>query len=174
MSVSMKNLLGVLLIAMGLFLFWTFLVPEFRDIMAQREAIQERQDLLAERQELMTKINETYTQYQGRAGDIQKFSAVVPAKKSTAELISELEAIAGQSGMQLANISIQQGQSAGDYQVLSINAELLGSYGSLLTFLGAAEQNIRLLDIDSINASAGEGGVTLPRFSLRAIVYFLK
>lgn len=170
----MKNLLGTLLIAAGLFLFWMFLVPEFRNVMARNEAIQQRRDLLAERQKLMAKIKEAYVQYQERAGDIRKFSAVVPVKKSTAELISELEAIAGQSGMQLTNISIQQGQSAGDYQVLSINAELAGAYGSLLAFLGAAEQNVRLLDVDSINASAGEGGAALPRFSIRAIVYFLK
>ena len=108
--------------------------------------------------------------------DVQKFSSIVPAKKSTAELVSELEAIAAQTGMQLSDVSMQE-QSAtadkgGGYRVLALNIGLTGNYASLISFLNAVEQNIRLMDVASIDAAMGGAG-SLMRFTIRATVYFL-
>lgn len=176
MSPNAKNLAGVLLVALALFSVGGFVLPAYQGIASRRAAIEQRQDTVRERQGLISKVAKTYADYQQRVSDARKFTAIVPAKKSTAELVSELQAIAAQTGVQLAGLSLQEqpaASSKGGYRTLTLNTDLIGSYPSLISFLGAMERSIRLLDVASIDAATGEGGLLL-RFTIRATAYFLQ
>lgn len=178
MSQNAKNLVGTLLIALGLFSVGGFLLPAYQGVTSRIAAIQQRQDIVKERQVLISKVGKAYADYQRRVSDVRKFTSVVPVKKSTAELISELQTIAAQTGIQLSGLSLQEQQASaeqdGVYQIMTLNVDLVGGYPSLISFLDAMERNLRLLDVASVDAAAGEGGGSLLRFKIHATAYFLR
>ena len=171
-----RTYIGALLIAVGGILFWTLLMPSYDNMMAQRDAIGERADIIKNRTEIINNINALTKQYADRSSDIIRFSSIVPAKKSAPEIISAIQALATQNGLQLSTIALSGdvNQDNNPYQEQSIDMGMSGNYPAFKSFLMALERNVRLVDIISINASPTSDNSSLISFRVKGNAYYLK
>ncbi len=168
--------IGASLIALAGILFWVLLMPVYDNVMAQRDAIAQRADLLQNRSDIIASIKTMAQAYAARATDIARFSSIVPAQKSDPEIISSLQALATQNGLQLTTIALSGdvNQDTNPYQEQSIDLGLTGNYPSFKSFLIALERNIRLIDIISIDASPTSDNSPIISFRIKGNAYYLK
>lgn len=177
MSIANKNLLGSVLLGAALFLFWMLDLTAYQDTRAIKAAIAERKTLFDARKATIEKVAALHKDYAQKKNDIERFSAVVPAKKSVAEAISEIEGMVSSAGAQIVQAAVTPDTSAsnqGASNLLSITLTGKGSYLSLVSLLDAMEKNIRLLDVNSIDATAQEAQANVLTFTIKAKGYYLK
>lgn len=176
MNVQQKRLFGASVLALALFSAWALMIPGFQEIRALRSAITERKRILIERSALVTKVTNLKKEYEQRIADARKFSAVVPAGRGTAELISATEQMAQSSGVQVTelNITDEKGNTKEQYAIVSIALKGSGQYGALIGFLNNFEKNIRLIDVQNLELGQNELIPGLLIFSIKATAYSLK
>lgn len=173
-----KNYIGAGLIAIAIILFWALALPFYNEISDLDTAVKEREDLLKSRNTIISNIKELNKEYQKRIPEIAKLSAIVPSKKSVAEVLSAIDDISKKNGIELFSSAII-GQKTSDvntnpYNLLSLEINLNGSYPGLTNFLRAFERNLRLIDITSIDAAAGSGNTSALNFVVKGNAYYLK
>lgn len=172
-----KKFFGAFLIAIALFMAWPAVAGTWQEVSALRATVAEREDLLARRQQILTDVTSAYQQYTTKLSqqDGQKFSALVPVRKNQAELLSALQEVATGSGATLGELRVSEaaGKEA-QFKTMGLTMDLTGSYRSLRTFLTGMEQYVRLLNVDSIQASVDPRNPSQLKFSIKANAYFLK
>jgi len=173
-----KNYIGAGLTAIAIVLFWALALPFYNEISDLDVAIKEREGLLKSRSTIINNIKELDKEYQKRIPEIAKLSAIVPSKKSVAEVLSAIDDISKKNGIELFSSAII-GQNTSDvnanpYNLLSLEINLNGNYPGLTNFLRAFEKNLRLVDITSIDAVAGLGNTTVLNFVVKGNAYYLK
>lgn len=173
-----KNYLGAGLIAIAMILFWTMAFPLYNEISDLDMAVKERKDIFESSSSVIANIQELNKEYQKRIPDITKLSAIVPPKKSVAEVLSAINDISVKNGIELFSSSIT-GVKASDsgvspYNILSLEIGLNGSYPGLTNFLRSFERNLRLVDITSLDATAGLGNTSVLNFVVKGNAYYLK
>lgn len=176
MTITNKNYLGVGLIGLAIVAFWIFELPLWNRISLLKGAVAEREAILLSRKEILQKVQNLNKQYQERSSDVSKISSLVPSTKNIAELVSTIESISNQTGLQL--IEITTGESASqqqDLQTTFLELGLTGSYASLIVFLDLLEKNIRLVDVFemSISPASALEGQTILNFRVKANAYYL-
>ncbi len=173
-----KNYIGTGLIAIAIVLFWAFALPLYDAISDLDAAIKDRNSLLSSRNTIITNINNLNKEYQKRTAEITKLSAIVPAQKSIAEVLSAVDNITSKNGIQLISSTIAgqniSGTDTGSYNILSIDLSSVGSYPGLTNALRAFESNLRLIDITSLDAASGSGNNTSLNFNIKGRAYYLK
>lgn len=176
MSIGNKNYLGVSLAGLAIIIFWIFAMPIWDRTSLLNGAITERENILSLREETLRKIDELNRQYQEKASDVGRISSVVPNAKGGAELVSTVEAIAKQTGMQLVEITMgESGSQQQELQTVFLGLSLTGTYPSLTAFLDLAEKNLRLIDIQEISVSHAltPGAQVILNFRIKANAYYL-
>ncbi len=173
-----KNYIGAGLIAIAIVLFWAVALPFYNSVSDLDVAIREREDLLNSRNTIITNIKNLNNEYQKRIPEIAKLSAIVPSKKSIAEVLSAINDVSAKNGIQLFSSAIT-GQQTSDvntnsYNLLSLEMGLSGSYPGLTNFLKALERNLRLVDITSVDATAALGNTSTLNFVVKGNAYYLK
>lgn len=170
-----RNYIGALLIALAGILFWVLLLPAYDTVMAQREAVTERASILKDRADTIASIKTMTQEYITRATDIERFTSIVPAKKSVPEIVSSIQALSFENGLQLTTVTLSGGANKGTdpYLVQSIDLGLTGSYPAFKSFLMALEKNIRLIDVVSIDASPIAENSSIISFRIRGNAYYL-
>ena len=174
-----KNYFGAGLIAIAIVLFWALALPFYNGISDLDAAVKERENLLNSRNTILTNIKNLNKEYQKRIPEIAKLSAIVPSKKSIAEVLSAIDDVSAKNGIQLSSSAII-GQKISDadtnpYNLLSLEMGLSGSYPGLTNFLRAFERNLRLVDITSVDAAtAAVGNTSTLNFVVKGNAYYLK
>ena len=171
-----KHYIGASLIALGLLLVWVLDIPAYASIDTLRQAIKDRQAVVQERQNTLANLQKLAAEYDSRKDDIQRFSAVIPSNKSLAELVSALQSIAEQSGIELSEVNPSEAApDAGDSSAkLNVQVKAKGSYNGLYGFLDGIEKNIRLINIDSIEAASDQTQAGVLNMTIRGTAYFVK
>lgn len=173
-----KKIFGAILIAVALFFFWPAAIGTWQEVSALRATVSERQDLLKARTQILADTAAAYQQYTAKLSsqDGLKFAALVPVKKDQAEILSALQDIAASSGVTLGELRVSDatGKEAGQFKTLSLTMDLTGSYRSLRTFLGDVEQYVRLLNVQTIQATTDPRSPGQLKFTVKADTYFLK
>lgn len=108
--------------------------------------------------------------------DIGKIKILVPEKKQLDEMVSSLQKITEQSGVQLSSLSTSEaaGDELGAYKKVLISIDIVGTYPAFLEFLKLSEQSLRLYDISGITAAASTttlGGINIV---IKMYTYYLK
>ncbi len=177
MTPANKNYLGFGLIGLAIIVVWIFVMPAWNRISSLNDAIAEREDILSSRSDILRRIEELNTQYTERSEDVNRISSVVPKTKNAAELVSTVETITSQTGLQL--IEITMGETGRSQQqglkTVFVELGLTGSYPSLTSFLDLLEKNLRLIDVFELSASqaAIPGAQTILNFRIKANTYYL-
>ena len=173
-----KRIFGAFAIAIALFFFWPAVVGQWQVVSALRAAVAERTDLLAKRQQILGTVSTAYEEYQSKVGaaDGQKFGELVPVQRDTASLLSALQDIAFRAGAQLSEVNIADTKSTTgqQYKSLTLSMKLAGSYGALRQFLAGVESYVRVLDVDTIQATTDTRNPGQILFAVQSRAYFLK
>ncbi len=164
--------------AIAIILFWTLVLPFYNEVSDLDAAIKERDDLLKSKSTIITNIQGLNKEYQKRIPEIAKLSSIVPSKKSVAEVLSAINDISVKNGIELFNSAIigqkMSNADANAYNLLSLEMGLSGSYPGLTNFLKTFERNLRLVDITSVDATAGIGNTSVLNFVVKGNAYYLK
>lgn len=165
-------------------------VPEAQEALYLREQIEEEKKLFSEKQTLLAKVERLREDYKENEESLKKVDYILPSGQDIPNLIVQLEALALEGGLILEHVDFseykgetvskaekarsQEQKEAKDYKVLIIDLKLTGSYSALKKFLKALEENIRLIDINSIGFSGQLiGGETLFfNFNLNLKTYY--
>ena len=173
-----KNYFGAGLIALALIGAWGWVLPEYNKISELNVALEERQALYDSRSAIIKRIQNMNKEYQQRAADVAKIASVLPSKKSLAEMVSAIDKLSTQSGLQLVSATMAGKPSDGQggaYNFLPVEITMSGGYSGLTNFLQSAEKNLRVIDIISIDAAAGlVDKPGLLNFSMKGSAYYLK
>ena len=169
--------MGIGLAGLAIIAFWIFGMPAWDRSSLLKDAIAEREDILSAREEVLKKIEDLNEQYRNRANDVARISSIVPGTKGVAELVSTIEAITQQTGIQLTEITMggDNKKQQEELQIISIELGLTGSYLSLTLFLDLIEKNLRMIDVFEINISrtAASETQTALNFRVKANAYYL-
>ena len=172
-----KNYIGAGLIAIAMVLFWSLVLPFYSGISDLDAAIKERRPV-----EFKKHHHDQHQEFKHRISkripEIAKLSAIVPSKKSVAEVLSAVDSVSVKNGVQLFSSAII-GQKTSDadvtpYNLLSLEMGLSGSYPGLTNFLKSLERNLRLVDITPIDAATGLGNTSVLTFVVKGNAYYLK
>lgn len=163
-----KNFI-ILILILGFVGVVVFLdLPGVQNILNLRKEIKAQKQAFIEKQELVSKIESLKEVYEMHGEELKKINYILPSGEDVPNLIIQLEALALEGGLVLEDIGFsvyseesatktrgaaQEEKIVKDYQALLINLKLIGGYSAFKNFLKAVEENIRLMDIISVNFS---------------------
>ena len=154
--------MAAVLIAFGCFSFFAFILPGYDSINKARELLSARQQRLDERTELIQKVATLKSQYDQNISSINKLDSLIPTNKHQDEIISSIQTIAVQSGLNLVEMNIADTPNLQNlnatYKSGIISMVITGQYDQFFNFLQLLEQSLRLFDVQNINASEATGG----------------
>lgn len=169
---SSQNLLGSVLIAAALFVFFAFVLPAYDQIKATQTGIDERQVSLVELQNAMQRVKQLDSQLEGRVEEVEKLGGVIADEKRSDEVLSSVDAIANQNGMQILKFSMAETGRQEGFSVAGVDLILRGSYLSFRNFIEGLENNLRLFDVQNLSISAPDEGGFL-NINIKFNLYYL-
>jgi Tfp pilus assembly protein PilO len=172
-----KIYLSAILIIVAGFIFFGLSWPLYDNIKALKIAIADREGQYKDRKEIIDMISKLTQDYKDHSADISRFSIIVPKEKDSAELVSMVQAMASQNGLQLNSLKLLQpidNQGKDSYYTEGIDMNLVGNYPSLKSFLYSVEKNIRILDVQAITGSPVAPNSNLINFNVKVNAYYLK
>jgi len=182
-----KNLITFLIslfVAIGVVVL--LILPAYSDIKSKKEDFKQREEEFNKKQELVLKVKELLGKYNDRIVDFDNLNLAIPSgNPATPDLLVNLNAISSSAGMVMENIDIKSaasalagrtsraasasGQSAQNFKTASISLTLAGTYDSLKNYLRLLEDNLRIIDISSIEFETKEG---VFEFSIEMRAYY--
>lgn len=145
-------------------------VPWAQKMLNLRKKLANERKSLQEQQDFIAKIEKLTQSYKDNTEVLKNIDYIMTNDVDAPGLIVQLEALAGGSGMLLSNINfalseesigsekakevrsgeIKTEQASKQYNIVNINAKMTGDYLAFNRFLQLVEENLRLLDIESI------------------------
>ncbi len=166
-----QGLLGPILIAAAILVFFVLIMPLYDEIKAKQQAVDERTVMLADLENALSKVKKLAGEMDDNSSKVEKVSGIITGPKNSDEILVILETMANDSGINLSGIEMGQGKSEGKYQVISLKLSGASTYFSVQSFLDRMERSTRLFDVTKLNLSDTGTGL---RFTLEAKVYYLE
>ncbi len=135
--------------------------PAYANLNKMRGEFYARQQIFFEQSAIIQKVKDLIAQYQGTVRIQDTVSLTLPTEPESGSIVSQLQSIAGASGIVLQSLSLQMQalRAAPDSQqevkslgVVEISARLIGPYEGFKNFLRGVETNIRLMDVVDVRA----------------------
>jgi len=174
---SGRAYLGSILAAIAGILFFALVMPTYDGISARRTALEERNQMVSEQSAIVAKLEDLRKQSATRSAELKQFSYVVPAAKDTADLVSMLQALASQNGLDMTTLAMGSNLNTSPdspYVTQAIDISLSGGYTAFRSFVDNLEKNIRIIDIDSMDASPVSDDSPVIGFRIKAHAYFIQ
>jgi Tfp pilus assembly protein PilO len=176
---SSKDLIGALLVGIGIFATWAFTIPGYQAASTVNAVIDEKEVELAKKQEILERITGLKREYENRSEEIERLSQVVPTKKSIQEIIAMVESAGSVNGLNIISVAATGGVSTNTnvpYDRVNFEVEFSGNYPAFYGFLDTIEKNLRLLDVVAFDISppSGEGVAASLAIKLKMEGYVLK
>jgi len=164
-------------------MIWQIILPVYSEVRERQEILNGKEAELQKLEEMTDKMNELINVYRERETEIEKVWQILPEEKDVPGLISQFEFLAVQSGLILDSVDFSEVEEIAKspeeteevelpYKTLSVTIKVTGSYDTFKNFLFSLENNLRLIDVSSINfATKGEVSDIFD-FSLSGNVYY--
>ncbi len=166
-----QGLLGPILIAVAILVFFVLIMPLYDEIKATQQAVDERTVMLADLEDALSKVKKLEGEMDDNSSKVEKVSGIITGPKNSDEILVILETMANDSGINLSGIEMGQGRSEGKYQIINLKLSGASTYFSVQSFLDRMERSTRLFDVTKLNLSDTGTGL---RFTLEAKVYYLE
>jgi|SRR3989344_6025074 len=195
-----RYILPIILIGVAIAGFFTFTNPFYENVLIEREqvasyneALDNSKALEAERDKLTQKYNSFDPE------NLSKLQKLLPDNVDNIRLILEIEKIASPYGMVLKDVKYNATSkdtpisqtaagttqavknSAGkDYSVWNLEFSIQGTYNNFTNFVKDLENNLRIVDISSIQFSSNAGAGISPslsesyKYNFKIKTYWLK
>lgn len=173
-----RGTLSSIIAALAFLMFFVLVMPQYDAIKLFRETVAARETLFAERSAIISRIQELKRQVEAKQADIDRLTTFMPRGKQIDEIVSSIEKVAADSGMQLTVITTSDaGAVTGEEQKrIFISIDLIGTYPNLVNFLKFLEQSLRLYDVSEVVVSPAT--ITGPgnslNFALKMHAYYLE
>ena len=147
--------------------------PMVQGVLNTRKEVQYYQEQLNQKKDFIGTVERLMEKYENNREILQKLDLILPNNNDVPSLLVQIEALVNGSGAVLNDLVItltdekagsraqeirtgeaSQGKTLTDYKIISINVKLTAGYESFKSFLRAAENNLRLVDVDSIGFSS--------------------
>lgn len=167
MTKQNKNILSTLFLAISAIAFWQAW-QSFSGISAVQAQIDDYTEKNIKAEESLTRIRDFSKFIKGSGEKIEKLNLILPESDSVPNLISMLDNLLYGQGLSLKSIKFssskreQSVQPQGidsanavkkDYEVQEIDLAFSGSYASLKKSLDAIENNLKIMDISSLEVN---------------------
>lgn len=151
--------------------------PLYEEVGLQRNSIQEKEEVILELEKLVQKTEEWRSELFQEEESIETLDLFLPDEKDLPNLIVSLESLSAGNGMILKSISAQgdqrrpslkssqDGSSQGSFESLDLTLEMSGSYSAFKSFLRGLENNIRIMDVESIGFGSDDSADSIGNFS---------
>lgn len=169
--------LAVIIILALVIVVWGLVLPSFDSFSNAQRNLKAEEGRLQELKELKDKLTNLSGRYSAREEELKKVSSALPSGNDILSLLVTLEALSYQNGLMLKNMDFlpeeekskktpavsDQSSLAGSAQLsvkkLGVDLTLQGDYKSFKSFLKAAENSLRIMDVNTISFSASKEGL---------------
>jgi Tfp pilus assembly protein PilO len=183
----MKALIPIICIALAGFLFYWYIDPTYAQIKELRteeatlnQALTRALELQETRDQLVSRFN-TFP-----SSDLTRLEKLLPDHVDNVRLVLDLDSLASQYGMRVRNVAIEKADKKGKqvqqtgsigpderlYESMVLSFTATGTYDTLRQFMIDLEKSLRLVDIEAISFSAGDGELYDVTIAVRT--YWLK
>ncbi len=152
--------------------YFIFILPKYnqivRDVQLQADELEKKYSF---RQQYLTQLIHLKVAYKQISQENKdKIEAMLPSSPKVEDLISEIETISLKNGLTLTNLSVEPAEAIGEKtgEILNgvanvkITMEIVGTdYYALKNILKTIENNLRLMDIISVNYLVGDKKTSL-------------
>lgn len=167
-----KNII-ILVLVLGFIAIVVFLdLPEAQEVLVLRKDIENQKEEFLDKQILLAKVEKLQKSYEENKESLEKTDYILPSDEDIPNLIVQFESLALEAGLILEEVSfstkegaggkartareIEKGAIAKDYQTMTASLKLIGTYSGIKGFLRLIEENMRLMDVDSVDFSLEE------------------
>ncbi len=156
---ALHLLLAVALIAAAAVLYVTLVAPEYRAAAALRGALAGKAQTLATQRVIIGEVEKLIAEHRSLSSLEETASLVLPRDERLASAVSHLAAISRASGVRLASLNARprplrpaagEGGVRKEVRQMELNFKIEGSYEGLRAFAALAENNLRLMDLESL------------------------
>lgn len=171
MKASTKRALSLIvsagLVLASLFMYATFIRPEYAAINNLRGELTSKAELLGQQKSSITQVQKLIAQYQGVVKLGESLSLALPEGEAVSSLMAQINAISQASGLTVQSVGVSylpmkpsavKLSLARGVGSLKLDLKLLGSYASLKNFLQSLETNIRIMDLKSLKIDPVQSG----------------
>lgn len=141
---KIKKYIPVLLFFAFILILFILIFPAYNNIRDLRTMIKTKQEVLKNQKEQVQLFQELK-----QSKELEKLDKILPDNPEIPELMIQLETMASQNNLILKSINFTESQDEITAQIV-----LAGSYNVLKNYLKALENNLRLMDVVSLNFQA--------------------
>ncbi|MBI2624187.1 type 4a pilus biogenesis protein PilO [Candidatus Parcubacteria bacterium] len=163
MSVSYRQLIGLLLLAVAVLVAWLVVWPMWNNFQASQTLLADARVHLADKEALLERISRLQREFESNRAQAERVNLVIPIGRDIPGVLETVNALATVSGISLDVFSLDAGGGQGTtiegttLAMLPISVGVSGSYDAVKTFLRNVEQNIRLFETTSMSFIKREG-----------------
>jgi Tfp pilus assembly protein PilO len=187
-----KNLITIVIILAFVVVVVFLDIPIVQGVLNSRKDIVSNQNLLSERENFIKTIESLIDKYKNNEEVLKNLDNILPGDSDVPDLLVQIEAMANAGGMVVKDVNITvvddkeaskaaaartgavaQEKAPSNYKTISIDLTATGDYSALKKFLQAIEENMRLIDVDSISFSGKtQGSSSLFDFNITLMTYY--
>lgn len=166
-------------------------VPGVQGVLQTRKDIETQKQILLDDQDFLATVKELTRAYENNKENIDKIDLILPTKEDIPNLMVQVESLVFEQGLILDKLEVNaptegtetinaedvrvKGEtSVAKYETLTIVLGFTGDYSALKNFLKATEENMRLIDIDSVSVFPESESMGIFKFDLTLKTYYQK
>jgi len=187
-----RDIILIILILAFIAVVIFFDVPGVQGVLQTRKDIDIQKQILLDDQLFLAKVKQLIKIYKENKDNIDKIDFILPLKEDIPNLLVQVEALVLEQGLILDKLEVttpteetgggvslaenraKKETSTTKYNTLNIDLGFTGDYSALKNFLKATEENMRLIDINSIGISPESEASGIFRFDLSLKTYYRK
>lgn len=153
-----RLIISIIILAAIVLVVIFLILPQWSNVTNLQSQINSTKAELSQKTDLAKKLDEMLSKYDEVFNKVQKVDFVVPKDSQRPELIVQLESLAKDNGLVLSSLEFSEAPKKEGEQLktLNISLALAGTYEAFKNFILSAEQNLRIMDIESVSFSAPE------------------
>ena len=169
----MKYFFSLVLIAVSVAVFIVLIKPQYAELQATRESVNTAQANLETASKLARSRDELIARYNSISKtDLDNLRTLLPDAVDNIRLIIQINSLANKNGLSsLRNVDYQTADDTAPgavqepsltkrpYGEFAVSFQTTGQYKNFLAFISDLEQNLRLVDVTSIEFSPADQGV---------------
>ncbi len=187
----MKNVLSIIMIVASLAVFAFFVSPQYQELKEVELKGEQYEEVLANAKKLQELRDQLLEKRRGfRKSDLNRLEKLIPDNVNNVKLILELQNIASKYGLSIEAASSEKSDGKDgkgkkktkkvnfdietkDYGTMTLNFTIHGMYPQFIPFLKDVEDNLRLIDVRTINLTPADRNGNY-QFDVTLETYWLK
>lgn len=158
-------LVSIVLLVGALFVYSSFIIPEYGEIQRLRGEREGKSKLLTEYKDTAEALSNLLSKYKNVSQLQATLSLTLPLSEEVPQVFNQLQGLAGASDLKIDSMSFQylpidysRGSLFRPVGTLRIAMRFAGTYERFKEFLKAVETNVRILDVSFVSIEGGAIG----------------